>query len=297
MVKMLPEGIRLDDTPGGLPKLSVHTAHADAELYLHGAHVTRWQPRGHAHPVLWMSAKSWFEPRRPIRGGVPICFPWFGPHPGRSDAPAHGIARVQSWDLVDAHLEPDGNLVVSLGLASNDRSDAFGIGPFTARYDVRIGRTLELTLRVTNAGAAPFRFEEALHTYLAVSEATRVRVSGLLGAEYYDKTDGLRRKREDAPAVAFTAETDRLYVDTTATVAVDDPGWQRRISIAKSGSNATVVWNPWVAKSAAMPDFGDEEWQGMACVETANAVDNLVELSPGATHAMTAVVSVEPHGA
>jgi glucose-6-phosphate 1-epimerase len=293
MTTPLPEGVRLDDGAGGLTRLSVSTRLCTAEVYLQGAHVCRWQPDGHPHPVLWMSGRSLFEPGRPIRGGVPICFPWFGPNARAPHAPIHGTARTQAWELDAVTAEPGGAIVARLSLASGDTSRAFDPAEFSLLYTVRFGSALDLALTVTNAGASAMRFEEALHTYLAVGDVSRVSVAGLDGADYYDKVDGMRRKRQ-AGAVTIAAETDRLYVDTTAAVTLDDPALGRRIVVSKTGSRSSVVWNPWIAKSAAMPDFGDDEWTGMTCVETANAADNAVTLDPAGRHTMAATVSVAP---
>jgi glucose-6-phosphate 1-epimerase len=293
MITPLPDAVRLTKMPDGLDRLDVRTSTCEAQIYLHGAHVARWQPRDEIHPVLWMSSRSWFEPHRPIRGGVPICFPWFGPRPDRPDAPAHGIARIQPWELCGVSDDSDGSIVVSLELAANAASCAFGIGEFLLRYSVRFGSELALALTVSNVGTSSLRFEEALHTYLAVGDARRASVTGLAGVEYYDKTDALKRKRQDERAIVFTGETDRLYVDTAAAVTLDDPAFGRRLVVAKTGSASTVLWNPWIGKSAAMADFGDEEWMGMACLETVNAADNAVVLDAGASHTMTATVSVQ----
>jgi glucose-6-phosphate 1-epimerase len=240
-----------------------------------------------------MSGRSWFEAGRPIRGGVPICFPWFGPNPKDPKAPAHGIARTQPWELNGVTAEPDGTIVVRLSLASGESSRAFDAGDFSLDYTVRFGSRLGLALTVINTGSSALTFDEALHTYLTVGDARRVSVDGLAGAEYYDKTDGMTRKRQANDPIVITAETDRLYLDTLATVTVDDPVLARRIVVSKTGSRSTVLWNPWVAKSAAMPDFGDDEWAGMMCVETVNAADNAVTIAPGERHTMTAAVSVE----
>lgn len=292
MTIALPSGVRLDQGTGGMARLAIATRLCTAEMYLHGAHVCRWQPDGHPHPVLWVSGRSLFEPERPIRGGVPICFPWFGPNRSQPQAPMHGFARTQPWELVRVIAEQDGTIAARLSLAPNDISRAFDEAEFSLEYVVRFGTTLDLALSVTNAGQSPRTFEEALHTYLVVGDVKRVSLSGLDGAEYYDKTDGMRRKRQEG-GVTIAAETDRLYVDTTGATTLDDPALGRRVVIAKTGSRSTVVWNPWIAKSAAMPDFGDNEWTGMTCVETVNAADNAVTLDPGAQHTMTASVRVE----
>jgi glucose-6-phosphate 1-epimerase len=291
MTTALPDGVRLDQGAGRLVRLTINSRLCTGEMYLLGAHVCRWQPLGHPQPVLWMSGRSLFEPGRPIRGGVPICFPWFGPNASRPQAPVHGFARTQSWELVGVAAEPDGTIAARLSLASNDTSRAFDAAEFLLEYVVRFGATLDLSLTVTNTGASALRFEEALHTYLTVGDVTRVSVAGLDGAEYYDKTDGMTRKRQQG-AVVIAAETDRLYVDTTGAITLDDPTLGRRVVVAKTGSHSSVVWNPWTAKSAAMPDFGDDEWTGMTCVETANAAENAIALDPGRRHTMTAAIGV-----
>jgi len=288
----LPAGVTLDEGQGGLPRLTVATAHCTAELYLHGAHLCRWQPRGQAQPVLWMSEASRFETGAPIRGGVPVCFPWFGPKAGDPSAPAHGVARLSAWSLDRAAVEPDGTAVIRLSLVSNAATRALGAPAFALAFEVRLGDALSMALTVMNTAQAPLPFEEALHSYFAVSDVRRVGVSGLAGATFIDKTAAMARKTQDGAAISIGAETDRLYLDTPATVTLTDPGFGRRITVSKTGSLASVVWNPWIAKSRAMPDFGDDEWPGMICIETANAADHAITLRPGATHTMTAAISV-----
>ena len=292
----LPAGVTLDEGRGQLPRLMVATNRCTAELYLHGAHLCRWQPRSQAHPVLWMSQASRFEPGAPIRGGVPICFPWFGPKAGDGAAPAHGVARISRWMLQRVTVEPDGASVVALALSSDARTRAVTPDEFALTFQVRLGGSLSMALTVENLGRAPMTFEEALHTYLAVSDVRKVDVDGLTCATFIDKTDAMARKTQADAAVTIAAETDRLYVNTPATVTLSDPGFARRIRIAKTGSLATVVWNPWIAKSRAMPDFGDDEWPGMICLETANAADNAVTLPPGGRHTMAAVIDVADIG-
>lgn len=277
----IPGLLRFEAGGGDLTRaVATHPA-AAGELYLHGAHVTAWQPRG-AEPVLFMSEASSFERGEPIRGGVPICFPWFGPKADDADAPSHGLARLRTWQLTGADADDAG---VTLELAAI-------IEPFRATYRVAFGETLTMTLRVQNAGDEPARFEEALHTYLRVGDVKQVEVRGLEGARYLDKAEGGRHTRQGDEPIRFTGETDRVYLDTRAECAVRDPALGRTIHVTKEGSDATVVWNPWVAKSAAMPDFGDDEWPNMVCVEAANVADCGVTLSPGAAHEMVARVAV-----
>jgi D-hexose-6-phosphate mutarotase len=281
-------------SPGSLPRLLVEIDTCTAELSLHGAHLCRWQPRSQRHPVLWMSGESRFEAGAPIRGGVPVCFPWFGPKAGDPSAPAHGVARISSWRLENAVVESDGTAVLRLGLDCGPQHAARLPHDVSLALEFRLGAALSRTLSVTNPAAAPVTFEEALHTYFTVGDVRQVAVAGLKGATYIDKADGGRRRRQAEDVVTIGAETDRLYLETRAAVTLTDPVFGRRIRVAKTGSRSTVVWNPWIAKSRAMPDFGDDEWPGMICIETANAADNAVTLPARTSHTMTSAISVEP---
>jgi len=293
MYPTLPSGVVLDTGRGGLARLSIDTGVCAAELYLHGAHLCRWQPRSQPHPVLWMSEASRFEAGAPIRGGVPICFPWFGPKAGDPSAPVHGVARITSWNLDGVTREADGSAVVRVSLDCGVIESPHVPNGLRLTYELRLGHSLSMALTVTNPADAPTTFEEALHTYLAVGDVRQVSVAGLEGAAYLDKVDGARRKTQTDALITIGGETDRLYLDTGAAVTLEDPGLGRRIRVEKTGSRSSVVWNPWVAKSRAMADFGDYEWPGMICLETANAADNAVTVPPHASHTMTATISVE----
>ncbi len=275
---------------GDLLRLIVHSPLADAHIYLHGAHVSHFQPRA-AAPVLFMSGHSLFAPDKPIRGGVPIIFPWFGPRAGYPDSPAHGFARLAEWQVESVAIDGDEIVIAVFRLKANSRTRALWPHDFALRYRVVIGRALTLTLEVENTGTEPFTFENALHTYFAVGDVRETATTGLEDAEYVDKTDGLKRKNQGREPIRITQETDRVYENTRKTCVVDDPKLKRRITVEKSGSQTTVVWNPWVAKAAAMTDFGHDEWPGMLCIETANAGANTITLDAGKTHSMRAVIT------
>lgn len=289
----LPDGIAEVEAEGGLPALSVRTQASEGLVYRHGAHVMAWTPAG-AEPVLWQSGKSEYAPGKPIRGGVPVCFPWFGPGRTGAMAPPHGLARLVPWRLLAAAADHDGTALLRLELTAADVAGQPAADAFPAdavlRYDVRLGRSLELSLTV-EAGGTALDFEEALHTYLTVGDVTKVRVRGLDSARYLDKTLAGTPERIQEGDVTFDGETDRVYFSAGA-VTVDDPVLDRRILVEKSGSAATVVWNPWIAKAAAMPDYGNDEWPGMVCVEAANALDAAITLEPGESHTMRQQISI-----
>jgi glucose-6-phosphate 1-epimerase len=269
---------------GGLIKAVVRTAAVAGEFYLHGAHITQWQPAGQ-EPVLWMSGSSNFAADKPIRGGVPICFPWFGPHPSNPSAPAHGHARITKWELTAAEASADGRARLSL---------ATSLSPFQLRFDVEFGPVLRMTLLTTlePGHETTETFEQALHTYLTVKDVRSISISGLEEAGYLDKVDGGAVKPATGLPIEFRGETDRVYLDTVADCLLADLGYERCIRVRKSGSNSTVIWNPWISKSARMPDFGDHEWPEMLCIETANVGAAEVKLQPGQSHSLSAEISV-----
>jgi D-hexose-6-phosphate mutarotase len=287
----LPPGVTLGPGLNGLPRVLVGTAETSGEVYLHGAHVTAWRPAG-AAPVLWVSRDSLFEPGKPIRGGVPICYPWFAAHATDATAPMHGFARLADWQLADAAAS-GGAVHLSFVLTDDERSrKSAWPHRFRAEFRVSLGATLGMTLDVSNPGSSPVSHEAALHTYFAVGDIRRATVTGLGGTEYLDKVEGFARKRQGDAPIAFSGETDRIYLDTEATAVIHDPVLKRRVEIAKSGYQSTIVWNPWSDRARALPDFGDDQWPEMLCIETANVRERAVMLEPGSHHSMRATVAL-----
>jgi len=280
---------------GGLPRLRISCEGAEAHLYLHGAHVTHFQPASEK-PVLWLSRRSWFSDAKPIRGGIPVCFPWFGASSENPALPTHGFARILAWDVASVRRfafegsAQDTGIEVVMRLAADERTKRFWPHAFAARLGIVVtAQLLKVRLQVTNAGAEPFQFAEALHSYFAVADVRTIAVQGLQNGPYLDTAGGAQVEKVDGPEpIRLAGETDRIYRGATAACTIEDPGLGRRISIEKTGSSTTVVWNPWIEKARRMEDFGDDEWTGMVCVETANAYEHAVVLKPGAVHAMEA---------
>ena len=283
----LPDVVKLVGGPGGLPVLQIRSDLAEADIFLHGAQLTHWKPRG-SEPVIFLSEKSLFEEGKAIRGGVPICFPWFGPKPGDG---AHGFVRNQTWALDEVALQENGEVRATLSVTSSAESEKRWPHSFRAQMIYTVGETLEMTLDVENTGTDAFTYSEALHTYFVVGDVHQTRVTGLENSDYRDFPDRTKITRQRGP-ITFTEETDRVYINTGATCVLEDPSMNRRIIVEKNGSNGTTVWNPWIAKSAALPDFGDDEWKRMVCIETVNAFENSITVSPREHHATTARISV-----
>lgn len=277
--------------PGGLVTAELGNAQGAAAIALQGGHLMSWTPRG-GRPVIWLSPAAVPAPGKSLRGGVPVCWPWFGPHAAQPAFPAHGFARTQPWEAAAAESLANGATRLALRLAPSDTTHAQWSFPSRLEIEFTLGAELTIELVTRNTGAAPFTIGEALHTYFAVSDVRNIAIQGLDGCSYLDKVDGGKRKRQSG-AVGFSAETDRVYLDTTADCLIDDPDWRRRIRIAKRGSRSTVVWNPWRDKAAKMGDLGEEGYLHMVCVESANAADNLVTVAPGGEHRLAVSYGVE----
>lgn len=291
MTTNLPDFVTVSRGPAGLPILEVRGAQASARLHLQGDHVVSWVPREESE-VLFLSERSRYAPGEPIRGGIPICGPWFGQGRGGDRTPAHGFFRRATWEFVEA-FDTGEAIAVDLVLPPDALAGVPGAQDWPADvqvgYRVTVGRELGTDLRVT-AGAQPLEFEEALHTYFRIGDIRRVQVDGLAGASYLDKVAG-RTAVQDGP-VRFDGEADRVYTSTEP-VDIVDRVLGRRITVTKAGSANTVVWNPAAEKAAATPDLGDDEWVSMVCVEAANCLDAAVRLEPGASHTMSARVSLQ----
>jgi glucose-6-phosphate 1-epimerase len=286
----LPGVVAITTDAGGLNRVVITNAHAQAEIHLMGAQCTRFQPVGE-QPVLWLSAYSRFSAGVPIRGGIPLCWPWFGAHPMRADLGAHGFARTAQWTLERTAIEAGGETTVELTLASSPATRTLWPHDFHLSLVITVGAALSLALTVRNTGVEAFTCDEALHTYLTVADVRAVSITGLQGTTYIDKVRQGQQFRQDQP-LAIDAEIDRIYLDTTATVDVMDPGLQRTLRVAKSGSSATVVWNPHIAKAKAMADFGDQEWLRMLCVETANVSRHALTIAAGEVHVTRMTLSL-----
>jgi glucose-6-phosphate 1-epimerase len=272
---------------GGLPKINITTGRSTAEIYLHGAHITGFQKNGEP-PLLFLSRLSQFAAGKPIRGGVPVCFPWFGQREGDV---IHGFARITEWDLIETAATPDGGVTVRFRLPSTAANAAWPA--YRAEFVVAVTDRLAMELIATNESAdRNFDFENCLHTYFAVGDILDVSLAGLKGAHYLDKTDKSARKLESADAIRITAETNRVYPDTPGTVEIRDAKFRRTIHVDKSGSAATVVWNPWTTQ--LMPDFDSAEHRQMVCVESGNVGQNKLSLAPGKTAGLKVVLSSRP---
>ena len=286
----IPGRVEIVNSHGGLPLLKITTPWSAAKIYLLGAHVAGFQKNGEP-PLIFMSAKSYFAAGKPIRGGVPICFPWFG---NRDGEPSHGFVRLAEWLLVKTTAAPDGKVTVTLALPAIPGREAWT--SLRTEFVVTVGETLTMELIATNESCGEtLELENCLHTYFQVGDISAVSLTGLQGAAFDDFAFGAGGARcaASGDALRITQETNRVYPDNAATVEIIDEKLQRKIRVEKSNSSSTVVWNPWTTQK--MPeDFDQAEHRQMVCVESGNVKQNKLSLAPGAASALKVVLSSAP---
>jgi len=285
----LPEQLRFQAGENGLPKVHIDNKRATAEIYLHGGHITAFQPRS-SKPVLWMSPLAQFQPDKAIRGGVPVIWPWFGPHAIDKHKPQHGFARTTEWRVSATKALPDGSTQLQLQMHDTPATHALWPHAFELSLTVTVGTELTIELTSRNTGEQTITVGGALHSYFAIGDIRQIHIDGLLGHNYIDQLDGNQIKQQN-DAVYIRQEVDRIYFDTEDTCtegicAIFDAKLLRQIYIKRTGSHSTVLWNPWENKVKAMVDFPDNGYQQMVCIETANAIDDVRHLAPGETHTL-----------
>jgi D-hexose-6-phosphate mutarotase len=267
--------------------VKIKTPWSAAEIYLHGAHVTHFQKNGEP-PLIFLSAKSHFASGKGIRGGVPICFPWFG---NRDGEPSHGFARITEWQLVKTSVTPDGKVTVQFALPPIPGRDAWK--NLRTEFSVTVADTLTMELTAANDGCdEPLEIENCLHTYFNVGDIGAVSIHGLEGAAYLNFAEGdngVPRPAETFP-IRVNRETNRTYADTPATVEIRDENLKRTLRVEKFNSRSTVVWNPWTTQKLP-DDFDPAEHKKMVCVESGNVKQNKISLAPGKSSALRVQLS------
>jgi glucose-6-phosphate 1-epimerase len=276
-------------SPLGGPVVTLSGPAGAAQVALQGAQLLSWTPTGH-DPVIWLSPTERLGTAKPVRGGTPVCWPWFANHPTDAAKPAHGFVRTRVWSVEAAGTTGQGAWL-TLTTATTD-SDA-GLWPHraTAKLRVALDHDLSLALITSNTGSTPFTLSQALHTYFSVGDIADIDVSGFDGELYQDKLDGFRRHQQSG-AIAFPAEVDRIYDAHTGGAVINDRRLRRRIAVAQLGSGSSVVWNPGPVRAERLGDMGPDGWRQFVCVETANAGNDVRQIAPGATHTLGATYAV-----
>jgi len=284
--------LKFEKTKGDFISVKIKNTFAEAEISLHGAHVMSFIPHGN-RDVLWISKHSYYEDAKPIRGGIPVCWPWFGAHPKEQTLPSHGFVRLFDWEVEGTFILDNGATQVRLGISGGEKYEKFWNYPFSLGIIVTVSEKLEVELIATNAGTRTFSCTAALHSYFNIKSISDVFVEGLDGCEYISTVGGLNKQGIQKGNIHFNSEFDNIYLNTTSDCLIHDPGFKRKIRVSKSGSRTTVVWNPWIAKSAKMPDFGDDEYKRMLCVEAVNTSNDTINIAPGKSHSLKTAIKTE----
>lgn len=301
----VPGSIVFRDSPLGGTVAELSVAGGTAVIALRGGQVLSYIPRGGVD-ALWLSPLARLDGAKAVRGGIPVCWPWFGPHPADPALPAHGFVRVVDWQVAWAAADAEtARLRLEWPLPMTDVAESTAGAPWRQlglTLDVTLGSTLDLALTTHNRGDTAVELSQALHTYLRTGDVEAIRIDGLDGRDYIDKvaplllgaapTDPVRCRQ--AGSVAISQEVDRVYVDTVDSVCVTDKSLGRRITVAKRGSASTVVWNPWTEKAARLGDLGPDGHRPFVCIEAANAGPDSRVIGPDATHLLGTTIAVSP---
>lgn len=284
--------VQFSSGTGDITMLAINSNHSSARISLYGAQLLSFVPAGQ-QDIIWMSERTLFQKGKAIRGGIPLCFPWFGPHPSDKSKPQHGFARLQEWQVAEVTETADESISVTLALEQSEAS--LQLWPFSFKAAARfiIGKTLQVQLTVTNTSAQPFDYSDALHTYFNISNIDTLALEGLQDATYYDAF-GTQLKTQHSALLYFNEETNRRYVNTSSTCIIHDKGFDRKISVGKSGSKVTVVWNPGEATTATMSDMAPDGFKTFVCAEPANAYEgvDIISLQPGESHTLSALIQL-----
>jgi glucose-6-phosphate 1-epimerase len=266
---------------GGLPMIQIKNAKTQALISIHAGQVLSFQPNGESEDVLFLSSKAYYQDGKAIKGGAPICWPWFGADPEGKGRPGHGFVRNRSWNMVATEALANGDIKVTVGLDDTPETQAIWPHSFSLRQEIIIGDSLNLSLITRNTGKEKFSITQAFHTYFKVGDITRAKVLGLAGCDYLDKIGGGSVQKHQTGDVIIDAEVDRIYLNVGNTLTIDDSALNRRIQITSQGSKTAVVWNPWEKIAKEMADLEDDDYKRLLCVETTNAANDVVEVSSG----------------
>lgn len=279
------------ESKGDLPIASIKNQFAVAEISLYGAHILKYQPVGQ-NDLLWMSACSMFEKGKPIRGGIPVCFPWFGPHINDSSKPQHGFARLLTWNVIKTSEFSNETVELILELTSNDYTRELWPCEFRAEMKFIIGSSLEVELTYHNTDNQSFVCSDALHTYFNISDVANTKISGLQGITYYNGFEKEASGKQTEQYLNIQQEENRRYIRHSGECIIEDSGLNRKIHVCKKGSNVTVVWNPW-ENARNIVDMPDNGYKTMVCVEAVNAYDDIVTVDAGKSYSVSTKIWVE----
>jgi len=275
----------------GFVMVDISNQYASARISTYAGQVISFLPNNTAEEVLFLSDKVVYKDGKAIRGGIPVCWPWFGDDTSGFGRPSHGFVRNQPWSVLASATLTDGRTSVTLGISDSEGSRTVWPYKFKLELEVIVGQKLEVKLTTKNVGSKVFRISQALHTYFNISDVDNISVSGLDSKNYLDKIDDFNSKPQLGD-VLITEETDRIYQNSPEHVALNDSGFSRTINISSSGSKTTVIWNPWSTSVGKIADLDESSFKHFVCVETANAADDTVTIEANNEHTITAVYEI-----
>jgi len=284
--------LRFIEGVGGLPFVEISNENATATVSVYAGQLLSYLPADEAADLFFLSEHAYYQPGKAIKGGAPVCWPWFGPDPEEHGRPAHGFVRNRQWNVISTAASSAGETKLTLGLMDTDETREIWPKSFELQLEITVGASLTLELITRNRGDQAFTITQALHSYFKVGDISQVQVLGLEGDSYLDKVNGGAEKKQSG-AVTIAGEVDRIYTDVQLEQVINDGALGRRIHIASSGSRTAVVWNPWSEICTNMADLADDAYQQFICVETANAAEDVVEIQPGSEHRMLASYTVQ----
>ena len=280
------------DIEHGFTYIEINNASAHATISTYSGQVLSYRPKSQKDDLLFVSDKAYYAEGKAIKGGIPVCWPWFGADPDDLGRPAHGFVRNRQWEVAATESLADGSTRVVMELTDTDDTREIWPHPFRLSIEITVGDTLKVALVTRNTGDAAMSISQALHTYFNVGDITKVQVLGLDGTEYLDKLEHFARKTQAGPVI-IDGEVDRIYTGVSGDLVINDESLARRIRIASSGCSTAVVWNPWLDIARSMGDLGDDDYLRMLCVETANAGPETVEIAAGDEYRLQAEYTIE----
>lgn len=280
------KGVAFSQGKGDLPIITVTTHTAKATISLLGGQVLSYHPTSTKHDLLFLSHNAYFEQGKAIKGGIPICWPWFAAHPEDDTLPFHGFVRNQLWQVESTEQRENGDVIITLIFKDSEQTRKLWPYAFELKQVINIGDKLGIKLFTTNTGKQNFDITQALHSYFSVGDISQVNVTGLENKPYLDKVEQFKKKIQPGQPISIEQEVDRIYQKVDKPLSITDKSWNRQIHITHSGSATTVVWNPWIAISRNSKDLEDNDYQRFICVETANAADNVITVKPNETYTL-----------
>ncbi|AMA08258.1 MULTISPECIES: D-hexose-6-phosphate mutarotase [unclassified Picosynechococcus] len=288
----LPE-LSFGDRQRGFPVIKIKNRFTTAEISLYGGQVLSFQPSNAQADLLFLSDRSHYQPGKAIRGGIPICWPWFGADPDGLGRANHGFARDRLWTVRHTETLANGATRVILSLQDDEETRKIWDYAFELAIAITVSESLDLELTSHNRDQRPMTITQALHTYFTIGDIQRVKVLGLAGLNYIDKVDSAQQKSQIGE-VTIQGEVDRIYQNTAPKLFIDDPSLERKIEVCNRNSTTTIVWNPGMEKTATMGDLSPDAYQRFLCVETANAAAETITLAPGTNYSLGVTYCLAP---